>query len=79
MIIPYQSLTVETLDNLLKEHVYREGTNYGEHEISIETQIEQLKRQLKQGDIVLVYSEVHESVNLLPKSQFQENQYIEGL
>jgi len=71
MLIPYQSLTVETLDNLLKEHIYREGTNYGEHEIPLETQIQQLKSQLERGDIVLAYSEVHESVNLLPKSQFQ--------
>ncbi len=73
MIIPFQSLTIETLDNLLKEHIYREGTNYGEHDISIETQVDQLKRQLRQGDIVLVYSEIHESVNLLPKNQFQED------
>lgn len=73
MIIPFQSLTIETLDNLLKEHIYREGTNYGEHDISIETQVDQLKQQLRQGDIVLVYSEIHESVNLLPKNQFQEN------
>ena len=73
MIIPFQSLTIETLDNLLKEHIYREGTNYGEHDISIETQVDQLKLQLRQGDIVLVYSEIHESVNLLPKNQFQED------
>lgn len=73
MLIPYQSLSVETLDNLLKEHIYREGTDYGEIEISVETQIEQLKQQLKNGDIVLAYSELHESVNLLPKAQFQES------
>jgi len=73
MLIPYQSLSLETLDNLLKEHIYREGTDYGETEISIETQTEQLKQQLKKGDIVLVYSELHESVNLLPKAQFQES------
>ena len=73
MLIPYQSLSLETLDNLLKEHIYREGTNYGEVEISVETQVEELKQQLKKGDIVLAYSELHESVNLLPKNQFQEN------
>lgn len=70
MLIPYQSIPIETLENLLKEHVYREGTNYGEHEVSIETQIDQLKKQLQSGDIVLAYSEIHESVNLLPKAQF---------
>jgi len=69
MIIPYQELPVATLDALLQEHVLREGTDYGEHEVSIERQVAQLKAQLVHGHIVLVYSELHESVNLLPKSE----------
>lgn len=75
MIIPFDSLPPETLDNLLKEHIYREGTDYGEQEVPLDTQINQLKQQLRYGNIVLVYSELHESVNLLPKAQFDdENQ-----
>ena len=75
MIIPYQSISADTLDNLLKEHIYREGTDYGEQEVPLETQIKQLKQQLQSGKVVLVYSELHESVNLLPKAQFDdENQ-----
>lgn len=69
MIIPIDQLDPQTLTALLKEHVLREGTDYGEHEVSIESQISQLRQQLKQGDIVLVYSELHESVNLLAKNQ----------
>mgnify|MGYP000415684242 CR=1 FL=1 len=69
MIIPINQLSLDTLNALLQEHVLREGTDYGEHEISIETQVEQLKQQLECGDIVLVYSELYESVNLLPKSE----------
>ena len=69
MIIPYQQINPETLHSLLEEHALREGTDYGENEVSISTKIAQLRRQLEQGDIVLVYSELHETVNLLPKSQ----------
>jgi len=69
MIIPIEQLPQDTLNSLLQEHVLREGTNYGEHDISIESQVAQLKQQLERGDIVLVYSELHESVNLLPKSE----------
>ena len=70
MIIPVDSIPPETLDNIIKEHVLREGTDYGEHEVPLETQMQQLKKQLVRHEIVLVYSEIHESVNLLPKAQF---------
>jgi len=69
MIIPFDQISAETLDSILQEHVLREGTNYGEHEITIDSQVAQLRKQLVNGDIVLVYSELHESVNLLPKSE----------
>ena len=70
MIIPFDSIPPETLDNIIKEYVLREGTDYGEHEVPLETQMQQLKKQLVRQEIVLVYSEIHESVNLLPKAQF---------
>ena len=69
MIIPYKDIANETLESLLQEHILREGTDYGEHEVALSTKIEQLKQQLVRGDIVLVYSELYESVNLLPKSE----------
>jgi len=69
MIIPFDQIAAETLDSILQEHVLREGTNYGEHEVAIDSQVAQLRKQLVTGDIVLVYSELHESVNLLPKSE----------
>ncbi|MGB0835357.1 MAG: YheU family protein [Psychrobium sp.] len=72
MIIPISSLPPATLDAILKEHILREGTDYGEQEVSIDTQMEQLKQQLMREEIVLVYSEIHESVNLLPKAQFNQ-------
>ncbi|MDU3718311.1 MAG: YheU family protein, partial [Klebsiella michiganensis] len=35
MIIPWQDLDPETLDNLIESFVLREGTDYGEHERSL--------------------------------------------
>lgn len=69
MIIPIDQLSADVLHSILQEHVLREGTDYGEHEVSLDAQIAQLKQQLIAGDIVLVYSELHESVNLLPKNE----------
>ena len=68
MIIPWQDLSPETLDNLIESFVLREGTDYGEHERSLEQKVNDVKRQLKSGDVVLVWSELHETVNIMPRN-----------
>ncbi|EBQ2953787.1 YheU family protein [Salmonella enterica] len=70
MIIPWQGLAPDTLDNLIESFVLREGTDYGEHERSLEQKVADVKRQLQSGEAVLVWSELHETVNIMPKSSF---------
>lgn len=72
MIIPWRDIPAETLDNVIESFVLREGTDYGEHEKSLNQKVDDIKRQLKNGDIVLVWSELHETINIMPKSQFNE-------
>ncbi|KNC65819.1 YheU family protein [Pseudoalteromonas ardens] len=74
MIIPYQQLDPATLSNLIEHYVLREGTDYGDSEISTERKVEQVHAQLKSGEALLVYSELHESVNIVSKAQFQAMQ-----
>lgn len=79
MLIPYQQLSPETLNNLIEQFILREGTDYGDIEIDLVTKVEQIKRQLKVGEVVIVYSELHESVNIMPKHQFatcQSSEYV---
>ena len=70
MIIPWQDLAPETLDNLIESFVLREGTDYGEQERSLEQKVNDVKRQLKSGDVVLVWSELHETVHIMPRNAF---------
>ena len=70
MIIPWQDLAPETLDNLIESFVLSEGTDYGEQERSLEQKVSDVKRQLKSGDVVLVWSELHETVNIMPRNAF---------
>jgi len=44
--------------------VLREGTDYGEVEVSLEHKIDQIKALLRSGDAVIVYSELHESIDI---------------
>ncbi|ART83051.1 hypothetical protein CBP31_10800 [Oceanisphaera profunda] len=71
MIIPFTDLSSETLDNLIEQFVLQEGTEYGEHDISLSEKVIQVKQQLKVGEAVIVYSELHESVNIVPAAQLR--------
>ncbi|MBB1201994.1 YheU family protein [Enterobacteriaceae bacterium 89] len=71
MMIPWQDLAPETLENLIESFVLREGTDYGEHERSLEDKVADVIRQLQSGEIVLVWSELHETVNLMLRNQFR--------
>lgn len=51
--------------------VLREGTDYGEHEKSLSDKVADLYTQLKNGDIVIVWSELHETLNIMPSAQFR--------
>jgi uncharacterized protein YheU (UPF0270 family) len=68
MIIPIEELDAETLQNIVESVVLREGTDYGEEELSFATKVEQLLTQLRNGEAVLQYSELHESVDIVPKA-----------
>lgn len=70
MIIPWQDLASMTLDSLIESFVLRECIDYGEHESSLEQKVADVKNQLQCGDAVLVCSELHETVNIMPRAQF---------
>ena len=72
MIIPWKDLDNETLNNLIESFVLREGTDYGEQERSLQQKVDDVRRQLSSGEVVLVWSELHESVNIMPRGQFRE-------
>lgn len=71
MIIPLDQLPNETLTAIIEGFILREGTEYGAKDVSKEAKISQVKKQLEQGSAVLVYSELHESINILPSDQFK--------
>ena len=72
MIVPWQQINTDTLHQLLEEFASRDGTDYGAYETSLADKVSQLEIQLKQKRILVVYSELHESVNIVPAEQFTE-------
>ncbi|MFA0084909.1 hypothetical protein BCU70_14580 [Vibrio sp. 10N.286.49.C2] len=64
MIIPWQQIASETLDNLIQEFVLREGTDYGESEYTLADKLAHVRSQLESGEAVIVFSELHETVDI---------------
>lgn len=67
MIIPWQELESETLNNIIESFVLREGTDYGLSEKSLSEKVFDIRRQLQQGTIVIVWSELYETIDLKNK------------
>lgn len=71
MQIPYQQLDDATLTALIEHFVLQEGTDYGEHEVSLADKVAAVKAQLESGEAWIVYSELHESVNIIVADQLE--------
>jgi len=72
MIIPWQELAADTLDNLIEEFVSRDGTDYGEQEYSLVDKVAQVRAALARGDAVLLFSECSGLCNIVPADQVSE-------
>lgn len=70
MIIPWQDLEKSTLNNILDSFILREGTDYGERELTLDEKRDRLLAQLKADKVVIVWSELHESLDIKDKRQF---------
>jgi uncharacterized protein YheU (UPF0270 family) len=78
MIIPWQEIASDTLHNLLSEFVLREGTDYGDAECTLDDKIDQVKQQLIRGDAQIVYSELHESIDIKSVQSIRYDTQIEN-
>ena len=72
MLIPWQQLNVDTLQRLIESYVLREGTDYGDEEIPLAEKTAAVLQQIQAGQVLILYSELHESVDLLTKHQYQQ-------
>ncbi|WP_018650836.1 YheU family protein [Actinobacillus capsulatus] len=70
MIIPWQELEPATLNNVLDSFILREGTDYGERELSLEEKREHLFAQLKADKVVIIWSDLHQSLDIKDKKSF---------
>lgn len=68
MEIPWEKLDPDTLTRVIEEFVTREGTDYGNAELTLAQKVQQIHAALRQKRAVLVYDNETESCHILPKS-----------
>ena len=67
MIIPHEKLSPEALKGLIEEFVTRPGTDTGYTKKTLEENVDMVMKQLKLGDVVVVYDEDSQTANIVPK------------
>ena len=74
MVVPYQSLDSDVLENIIEHFVLREGTDYGHQDYSLEQKVLAVRRQLERGEVVLTWDAELETVNLVTRNQLRQEQ-----
>ena len=72
MIIPYTELSAETLQALIEDFVTRDGTDYGDNEVSTQDKAERLLALLKKGELVITYNPDTETCGLVPRQDLSK-------
>lgn len=72
VIVPWEEIGADTLQNLIEEFVSRDGTDYGEQEVALERRAEQVRHLLRRGEAIIWFDEVTESVTIMSKQQLND-------
>ena len=71
LIIPFKGLSPEALRCVIEEFVTRDGTDYGESEIPLDTKIQQVLNQLHAGKVVITFDKKTETCNIVPSGDIK--------
>jgi uncharacterized protein YheU (UPF0270 family) len=65
VVVPYTDLPNELLHAVIESFVLREGTDYGEKELSLQDKVARVVGQLKSGKARIVFDPESESVSIV--------------
>ncbi|MBI9086326.1 MAG: YheU family protein [Desulfobacterales bacterium] len=69
MIVPFDKLSPEALRGLIEEFITRPGTDTGYTKGILDDNVEMVMKQLKLGDVLVVYDEKTQTANIVPKQR----------
>ena len=65
VIVPYTELSDDALRGVLESFVLREGTEYGERDVSLDQKVAQVTKQLQRGEAQIVFDPESETIDIV--------------
>lgn len=65
VVVPHTELAADLLHAVVESFVLREGTDYGERELSLAEKVARVMTQLKKGEANIVFDPESESISIV--------------
>ncbi len=66
IVVPHTELAAELLRAVVESFVLREGTDYGERELSLDEKVARMIARLENGEANIVFDPESQSVTIVP-------------
>jgi len=73
MIIPIDQLEANTLTAIIEQFVLGEGTDYGDTPYNLQQKVAQVRLQLEKGTALVIYSDLHETVTIISRHDYDNH------
>jgi uncharacterized protein YheU (UPF0270 family) len=65
IVVPHTELSADALRGVLESFVLREGTEYGERDVSLDQKVAQVTRQLQRREVQIVFDPETETIDVV--------------
>jgi uncharacterized protein YheU (UPF0270 family) len=69
VVVPHGELSADALRGVIESFVLREGTDYGERDVSLDDKVEQVMRQLERGEARILFDPATDSIHMVVRGQ----------
>ena len=70
--VPISDISSEALTGLLEEYVSRDGTDYGEVEVTIDEKTKVLRKQLEEGELSILFDPETQELDIVMREQMEK-------
>jgi uncharacterized protein len=65
IVVPHRELSEDALRGVIESFVLREGTDYGQHEFSLDAKVTHVLKQLERGEARIEFDAETETINIV--------------
>jgi uncharacterized protein YheU (UPF0270 family) len=71
--VPHTELAPQTLRAVIESFVLREGTDYGERDVSFERKVSDVMRQLERDEATILYDPETDSIDIVTRGSLTKS------